>query len=583
MLPIFRIRRGVLPILVSAAFLCGNTTAAETAASPDRQFARYKFLLIDDEPLLEHHNLRRKVNQAVKHQEPVLRLDAPWETDRDMLNYVSVMYDQEERIFKMWYTLMRWKGNTGDGPRGVAYAVSRDGLHWEKPKLGLVEVNGSREHNMVIDFKRQFVYSIIKDPSDIAARRYKMIFNTFGEESLWARHHSALNLAYSHDGLHWERPRHVNPVLRGISDDNCTLFYDPDRRKYVLMTRRVPNAPRDISQYESYDLVNWEDKGRVLVAGDDLDPPELYNIYDMPVFRYENFFLGIINPYYVHPFAPTYGAYHKPPDYPRGKVGQLEISLAFSRDGRTWHRPDDRSPVVPVGKPGAQDGGMLYPAENPLVRDGETWIYYTASRLNHTWWDWLSYDLSQGTRNVAVLMVARMPEDHWISLDAGEEEGWVMTKPWGPAYEILLNADAQGGSIEAELVTPYGEPIEDFTRADSVPLTTNGTAQKLTWKSGRSTYDLSVEQYGGVCVQLYLTRAKLYSYTYTLPDPDGDLARRKANARWLDVITHRSDHWGRDSNEPAAGVPPHPRHQSNPAGGREDFGKRMQESIRNKK
>ena len=36
--------------------------------------------------------------------------------------------------------------------------------------------------------------------------------------------------------------------------------------------------------------------------------------------------------------------------------------------------------------------------------------------------------------NVAVLMVARMPEDHWISLDAGEDqEGWVMTKPWGPA------------------------------------------------------------------------------------------------------------------------------------------------------
>ena len=123
----------------------------------------------------------------------------------------------------------------------------------------------------------------------------------------------------------------------------------------------MPNTPRDISQYESYDLVNWEDKGRVLVAGDELDPPELYNIYDMPVFRYEGFFLGMINPYYVHPFAPTYGAYHKPPDYPKGKVGQLEISLAYSRDGQKWHRPDDRSPVVPIGKPGEQDGGVIFP------------------------------------------------------------------------------------------------------------------------------------------------------------------------------------------------------------------------------
>ena len=124
-------------------------------------------------------------------------------------------------------------------------------------------------------------------------------------------------------------------------------------------------------------------------------------------------------------------------------------------------------------------------------------------------------------------MVARMPEDHWISLDAGEEEGWLMTQPWGPAYEILVNTDAEGGSIEAELVTPYGEPIEDFTRADSVPLTSDGTAQKLTWKSGRSPYELSVEQYGGVCLKLYLTRAKLYSYTYTLPDPDGEAGPAK--------------------------------------------------------
>ena len=55
---------------------------------------------------------------------------------------------------------------------------------------------------------------------------------------------------------------HVNPVLRGISDDRFSLIYDVDRRKYLLFTRRVPNLPRDISLFESHDLVNWEDKGR---------------------------------------------------------------------------------------------------------------------------------------------------------------------------------------------------------------------------------------------------------------------------------------------------------------------------------
>ena len=55
---------------------------------------------------------------------------------------------------------------------------------------------------------------------------------------------------------------HVNPVLRGISDDRFSLIYDVDRRKYLLFTRRVPHLPRDISLFESHDLVNWEDKGR---------------------------------------------------------------------------------------------------------------------------------------------------------------------------------------------------------------------------------------------------------------------------------------------------------------------------------
>ena len=38
---------------------------------------RYKFLVIDDLDLLETHNLERKVNQAQKHPEPVVKLVRP--------------------------------------------------------------------------------------------------------------------------------------------------------------------------------------------------------------------------------------------------------------------------------------------------------------------------------------------------------------------------------------------------------------------------------------------------------------------------------------------------------------------------
>ena len=63
---------------------------------------RNKMLLIDDAHLLEVHNLKRKVNQAVKHPEPVVKLDAPWDMEEtDAFNYVNVLYDEQEAIFKM--------------------------------------------------------------------------------------------------------------------------------------------------------------------------------------------------------------------------------------------------------------------------------------------------------------------------------------------------------------------------------------------------------------------------------------------------------------------------------------------------
>ena len=45
----------------------------------------------------------------------------------------------------MWYT-----GHDKDNRRLVCYAVSRDGVEWKKPNLGLVEYNGSRDNNLVL-------------------------------------------------------------------------------------------------------------------------------------------------------------------------------------------------------------------------------------------------------------------------------------------------------------------------------------------------------------------------------------------------------------------------------------------------
>jgi len=520
---------------------------------------RYKFLVIDNANLLELENLNRRTNQAIKHPEPVLKMDAPWNQDDEGFSYANIIYDKEERIFKMWYFVRRRESQkTGvivDDLNKIAYATSTDGIHWQRPELGLVEIHGSSKNNYIIPEMNIYGGSLIDDSSDIPARRYKMIFSILGREARWANFHIPLCLAYSADGLIWDRPTHVNPVLRGISDGEFTLFYDTDRLKYQLYTRRVPNLPRDISLYESYDLVNWEDMGRVLVP-DENDPPEMYNFYNIAPFRYEDFNLGMLNTQHTHPVDEFYESFHKSPGYPDDILGHVDIQLAYSRDGRKWARALDRSPVIPCGKPGSPDFGGIYPSKFPVVINGETLIYYTASEELHCWWH---HEETDKERDRCCLMLARMPEDHWVSLDTGDKEGFFMCKPWWTLpHEVFVNVNIKkGGFVRGELLTPYGEPIKGYSREECIPVTASGKSQEVKWKCGGHPRDFVKNYRGGILAKFYLKDAKLYSYSFTVPDSKGTGARKKANARWLDIIKHRSDNWGRKNTEPAIGLPPY--------------------------
>ncbi|MDP7163203.1 MAG: hypothetical protein QF792_06905, partial [Phycisphaerae bacterium] len=394
--------------------------------------------------------------------------------------------------------------------------------------------------------------------------RYKMIFMVTSMEMTWARFHIPLCLAYSADGIHWTRPVHVNPVLRGVSDGGFSLFYDSDRRKYLLFVRRVPNLPRDISLYESYDLVNWEDCGRVLVPGDEHDPPEMYNFYHMTPFRYDSLFLRMVAAQYTSPISETYDTYNRHPDHPGTVYGRMEIQLAYSRDGRAWRRPVDRTPIVPCGPDGSPNAGQNLPAMMPIVKDGRTLVYFLAQRARHCHWNWIS-QRDQSMRDSGYAMLAIMPEDHWVSLDAGDREGSLLTKPmpFNDWKDLLINADAgpgargAGGYVQAELITPFGQVVEGFGRGDCIAVTADGRDQPLRWKGPIGVGEIMPDHRGGLCIRFYLKNAKFYSFTVTEPDPDGEKAQYWANCRWCEVIKHKSDSWDRLSTEPAGGLSPH--------------------------
>ena len=97
--------------------------------------------------------LEGEARQILHHPVPrevVLVSDRPWEGNG--LNYVTVFQDGD--LYKMYY-------RGGDYDRGVTslheqvycLAISKDGVNWERPNLGLVKFGGSKDNNILLTEK----------------------------------------------------------------------------------------------------------------------------------------------------------------------------------------------------------------------------------------------------------------------------------------------------------------------------------------------------------------------------------------------------------------------------------------------
>ncbi len=81
------------------------------------------------------------------------------------------------------------------------YAVSLDGHHWEKPNLGIYEFRGSKENNILADYRDPHYFNVFKDPQDPdPQRRYKALGE---QEGPIPNLTGGAAVAFSPDGIHW--------------------------------------------------------------------------------------------------------------------------------------------------------------------------------------------------------------------------------------------------------------------------------------------------------------------------------------------------------------------------------------------
>ena len=456
-------------ILVMLATVCGGTTAAE------------KILLLDDRVIDRLENAVLRVGVVQKHPaNPLFGEDKPWELRVDNM-YPTVVFDEQESFYRCWYnTFLEDVYTWNYAEMGLCYATSRDGLHWEKPELGVVEFDGNKANNLVA--RRLHGAGVFMDTADTdPARRFKMICSRgdHGEPKA-VKNPRVMAVAFSPDGWHWSEMKPCPEIGKpevGTGDTHNNALWAPEIGKYVGITRKWSGG-RVVVRTESPDFIHWTEAVEVMHG------EELAQTYSMTVFRYAGVYLGLVSIY-------------------NPKTGRVHCELARSPDTVKWTRIQPGTPLIPTSnRPGDYDWGCVYAAA-PVVERHEIRLYYGASDIGH----------EEKRKGVIALATLRPDGFAGYEPEAPGRLATVVTSPLAcSSKHLTLTADAEGGSVAVSILDEGGASL-----LESEPLAANRTDQLVLWKNGGS-----LEKYVGGKIRLRATirNAKVYAFGFSAPhDP----------------------------------------------------------------
>jgi hypothetical protein len=503
------------PVFFFATFLCAASVQAQQRAAPPGMFKDLddaivgdalvlhgKQLFIDDYVIAELRGTKKVLNQPVKHpKNPLLR-----KHKREYaMTYGAVVRDERDGLYKLWYQI--WS-DPKDSIGTAGYAVSRDGIEWERPVTD--EARGT--NLAVFEPKEPWVGApgiIIDEREKDPQRRFKMLY--LSQPTLKSASLSSC-VAYSADGIHWKQEPE-NPLIP-YSDTQIAPYWDARLGRYVAYLRFGPPNIRNIARIESADFVHWSPKVTV-VKKSKLDEPFSTELYTMTAMPYAGVYVGLLNTYHGETIQPI------PDDKPW--MDRVDAQLVFSRNGVTWQRvlkdgaitasqlrenrdwkhAAEEATFLPCGEFKRDwDWGQIYPHHPPLVVGDEIRFYYTGISGRH----WHTYHKDEPDHGVGL---ATLRLDGFVSVEA-EQEGTLTTKTLVFLGDtIVVNADARGGSLVVEALDADGKVLDGFARSDCAPITTDGIRHVVTWKGNP---DCQLLQARPIKLRLYLKHAKLYSF-----------------------------------------------------------------------
>jgi hypothetical protein len=466
----------------------------------------------------------RRVGEAKRHPtNPVLPLGMAHEWDSLQASPWSmrgILYDPDEKLFKCWYsgkdlTMRRWWAS--------GYAVSEDGVHWVKPRLGLHEYNGNANNNI---FTMDAFGVVIRDAAEPdPSKRYKM-YRTGDVKPRRAIYYSAdgmtWRVGWNFEITPWNGPKiwdHVN----FMRDD---LDPDPQRRYKIIWQSYYPNVKAGPPEIRGKCLAWSPGEGHaftpapgnpILSPNDGLEQENHFTA----LFTYEGLWVLL----YEYGFYMPNG---------RGKYGgyTADVRLAVSRDGQHYDRIEPSQPVLRRGEPGAWDDGFVVTSNSVVVKDDTIYLHYCGQSMAWAGWppqnkpaDLPVIDGKEhpgpGSTRESRMGLATMRLDGFAYLQSTDAEtpGLATTAPIDVKSRdvaLVVNVDQaieHRGFVQAEVLDAANDqPIAGYTLDECHAISRDGVRVAATWKDNATLRNVAAPS---IKLRFRLCGpARLYSYTF---------------------------------------------------------------------
>ncbi|MBP90021.1 MAG: hypothetical protein CMJ64_25490 [Planctomycetaceae bacterium] len=468
------------------------------------------------ELMIDHHLIDTSDGVRLQLHKPVRRnvalvTDAPWEGNA--CTYSSVFQDGDRyRLYFGSHHYVNAKGKlVYPHEPYTCYAESEDGIHWTKPKLGLIDFDGSKENNIVL--AAGSIKEIPVDPGHIAVfkdsnpqcpedARYKAVIRSGSAKGLYA--------LKSPDGFHFSPLSNQLIITDGAFDSQNLAFWDAIRGEYRAYFRDFLDGVRGIKTATSKDFVKWSKPEWLAFPG--APNEQLYTNQVAPYERAPHIFFGFPMRYTDRGDVDS-----------TGKLPQLELRrqrasasprygsavtdglMMTSRDGLTFKRWGEA--IIRPG-PSRTDSwvygdniiswGILKTKSGQFEAPDELSIYATEG-----YWT----GKSQNFRRYSIRV------DGFVSMQAPLSGGEFVTKPLlfeGDKLAINYSTSAAGG-IWVEIQDAKGQPLQGYAKADCHEIFGDEIRRQVIWQKSGKLGELASKP---VRLRFVLKDADLFSFRF---------------------------------------------------------------------